>query len=236
MQTLQASSVTARDAVVTLRDAEMPPSTRPPRFLPQFLRVDVRNVELTRVRYVHTNGTVVEANRALGSRVTMTARTLRVGDVQCRGRATSERKAELTLRAGKPFGMKANGSGHLRMSNGVVVALDGKADGDFERLEIAGQLLQPQQASATALLTRPDERWNIAGHVDARRRSRWIHACRSRRSRCATSLSTCSAEPDRIGIAGNVGIPELDSSDLTVDAQRQLREARAAHRRRRTSR
>ena len=37
----------------------------------------------------------------------------------------------------------------------------------FDRLEIAGQLLQPQKASATALLTRPDERWNIAGHVDA---------------------------------------------------------------------
>src|SRR5262245_53904036 len=32
LQTLQASSLTARDAVVTLRDVQIPPSTKPPRF------------------------------------------------------------------------------------------------------------------------------------------------------------------------------------------------------------
>jgi translocation and assembly module TamB len=216
VQTLQASSVTARDAVVTLRDADMPPSTKPPRFLPQFLRVDARNIELTRVRYEHTNGTVVEANRIAGSRVTMTARTLRVRD----GNVEAEdfgAKGALTLRAGKPFGMKANGSGHLRMSNGVVVALDGKADGDFERLEIAGQLLQPQRASATALLTRPDERWNIAGHVDAAAFALDPWLPKPPFSLRNVSLDV-QANPDRIGIAGNVGIPELDSKDLTVEA------------------
>jgi translocation and assembly module TamB len=216
VQTLQASSVTARDAVVTLRDAEMPPSTRPPRFLPQFLRVDVRNVELTRVRYEHTNGTVVEANRALGSRVTMTARTLRVRDGSVEADDFGA-KGELTLRAGKPFGMKANGSGHLRMSNGVLVALDGKADGDFERLEIAGQLLQPQKASATALLTRPDERWNIAGHIDAAAFALDPFLQKPPFSLRNVSLDV-QANPDRIGIAGNVGIPELDSRDLAVEA------------------
>src|SRR5678815_2678283 len=56
LQTLKASSVTARDAVVTLRDTEVPPSTRPPRFLPAFLRVDADNVVLTHLRYEHTNG------------------------------------------------------------------------------------------------------------------------------------------------------------------------------------
>src|SRR5688572_27777550 len=79
LQTLQASSVTARDAVVTLRDAEMPPSTRPPRFLPKFLRVAVDNVVLTRVRYEHTTGMVIEASRVQG-RGTITSRTLRIRD------------------------------------------------------------------------------------------------------------------------------------------------------------
>src|SRR5687768_11126770 len=108
VQTLQASSVTARDAVVVLRDAEMPPSTRPPRFLPPWLRVDARNVQLTRVRYEHTNGTVIAANRAMGGRITMTTRTLRVreGNVEAEDFGA---KGELTLRAGKPFGMQANG-------------------------------------------------------------------------------------------------------------------------------
>src|SRR5262245_57890066 len=77
LQTLKASSVTVHDATVTLRDAEMPPSKRPPRFLPQFLRVDADNIVLNRVRYEHTNGMVIQASRAEG-RATMTARTLRV--------------------------------------------------------------------------------------------------------------------------------------------------------------
>ncbi len=215
LQTLQASSVTARDAVVILREADTPPPTRPPRFLPQFLRVDARSIELTRVRYEQPNGTVVEANRVLG-RVTVTARTLRVRDGQVEAEQFGA-KGDLTLRAGRPFGMEANGSAHLRMNNGVVLALDGKANGDFDRLEIAGQLQQPQKVSATALLTRPDERWNIAGHVDAAAFALdpWLQ-------KPPVSLRNVSldvqANPDRIAIAGNVGIPELDSKDLTVDA------------------
>src|ERR1044071_7461437 len=77
IQTLQASSVTARDAVVTLREDHSPPSTKPPHFLPRFLRVDARNAVLTHARYEHTNGMVIEADRVLG-RVTMTASTMRV--------------------------------------------------------------------------------------------------------------------------------------------------------------
>lgn len=216
LQTLQASSVTARDAVVTLREADMPPSTRPPRFLPPFLRVAADNIVLTHVRYEHTNGMVIEANRALGRRVTMTARTLRVRE----GRVEAEQfdaSGDVTLRAGHPVGMTAKATGHLRTNNGVVLALDGTADGDLDRLEIAGQLLQPQKATATALLTRPDERWNIAGHVDAA-----AFALDPLLQKPPFSLRNVSldvqANPDRISVAGNVGIPELDSKDLTVEA------------------
>jgi translocation and assembly module TamB len=220
LQTLQASSVTARDAVVNLRDTVMPPSTRPPRFLPQFLRINADSVVLNHVRYEHTNGMVIEASRAEG-RATITARTLRLRD----GRVVDGRidalpldaSGSLTLRAGRPFGMEASGSGHLRMSNGVVLALDGNAKGNFDRLEFAAQLQQPQRASATAVLTRPDERWNIAGHVDAATLvlDPWVQ-------KPPFSLRNVSldvqANPDRIGVAGNVGIPELDSKDLTVEA------------------
>ncbi len=219
LQTLQASSVTVRDAVVTMRDAEMPPSTRPPRFLPQFLRVDAGNVELTRVRYEQTNGMVIEGNRAQG-RVTITARTLRVRDGRIDGRIDAQQfdaSGGLTLRAGKPFGMEANATGHLRMSSGVVLALDGTAKGDFDRLEFAAQLQQPQRAAITAVLTRPDERWNIAGHVDAATFALdpWMQKPPFSLRNVALDVQ---ANPDRIEIAGNLGIPELDSRDLTVEA------------------
>jgi translocation and assembly module TamB len=218
-QTLQASSVTVRDAVVTMRDAEMPPSTRPPRFLPQFLRVDAGNVELTRVRYEQTNGMVIEGNRAQG-RVTITARTLHVRDGRIDGRIDAQQFdaiGGLTLRAGKPFGMEASATGHLRMSSGVVLALDGTAKGDFDRLEFAAQLQQPQRAAMTAVLTRPDERWNIAGHVDAATFTLdpWMQKPPFSLRNVALDVQ---ANPDRIEIAGNLGIPELDSRDLTVAA------------------
>ena len=103
------------------------------------------------------------------------------------------------------------------MSSGVVLALDGNAKGDFDRLEFAAQLQQPQRAAATAVLTRPDERWNIAGHVDAATFALdpWLQKPPFSLRNVALDVQ---ANPDRIGIAGNVGIPELDSRDLTVEA------------------
>ncbi|MGH8236881.1 MAG: translocation/assembly module TamB domain-containing protein, partial [Steroidobacteraceae bacterium] len=150
-----------------------------------------------------------------------TSRTLRIRD----GRVADGRIAAqqfdagggLTLRAGKPFGMEANATGHLRMSSGVVLALDGTAKGDFDRLEFTAQLKQPQRAAATAVLTRPDERWNIAGHVDAATFALepWLPKPPFSLRNVALDVQ---ANPDRIGIAGNVGIAELDSRDLTVEA------------------
>jgi translocation and assembly module TamB len=170
LQTLQASSVTVGDAAATLRDVEMPPSTKPPRFLPQFLRVDAKQVDIAHARYQQPNGMVIEANGAQG-RVTMTARTLRVREGRVAGGRIDAQQVdatgELILRAGRPVGMEAKAKGQLRMTNGVVLTLDGHVKGDLDRLEMAAQLLQPQRATATAVMTRPDERWNIVGHVDA---------------------------------------------------------------------
>ena len=220
IQTLQASSVTARDTLVQLQNADTPPPTKPPRFLPQFLRVSADNVVLTRVRYEQPNGMVIEAGRVQG-RGTMTARTLRIRDGRVVDGRLNEQpidaSGELTLRAGRPFGMEAKGTGSLRMNNGVVLALDGTAQGNFDRLEFAAQLNQPQRATATAVMTRPEERWNIEGHVDAAAFALdpWLE-------KPPFSLRNVSldvqANADRINVAGGVGIPELDSKDLSVEA------------------
>ena len=219
LQTIKASSLTARDATVTLRDAVMPPSTRPPRFVPQFLRIDADNIDLAHVRYEHTNGMVIDANHVQG-RATITARTLRVRDGRVDGRIDTRQfdaKGGITLRAGKPFGMEATASGHLQTSDTVVLALDSQVKGNFDRLEFAAQLHEPQRAAATAVLTRPDERWNIAGHVDAATFALDPWMQKPPLSFRNVSLDV-QANPDRIGVAGNVGIPELDSQDLTVEA------------------
>jgi len=220
IQTLQASSVTARDAVVTLREDHTPPSTKPPHFLPRFLRVDARNAVLTHARYEHTNGMVIEADRLLG-RVTITASTLRVRDGGAEGGKFNgqpfDAAGDMTMRAARPMSMTANATGHLQMSNGVVLALDGKADGTFDRLEIAAQLLQPQKAAATAVYTHPDDRWHIAGHVDAAALALDPFLQKPPFSLRNVALDV-QANADRISVAGNVGIPEFDSRDLNVAA------------------
>jgi translocation and assembly module TamB len=220
IQTLQASSVTARDAVVTLREDHSPPSTRPPHFLPRFLRVEARNAVLTHARYEHTNGMVIEADRALG-RVTITSSTLRVRRGRTEGGNFNgqpfDTAGEVTLRASRPYAVTANATGHLQMSNGTVLTLDGKANGTFDRLEFVAQLLQPQQASATAVYTHPDNRWHIAGHIDAPTFALDPFLQKPPFSLRNVSLDV-QANADRIDVAGTVGIPGFDSRDLNVAA------------------
>lgn len=216
LQTLRAESVTARDAQVVLREAEMPPPARPPRFLPSFLRVDARAVELTRIRYVHLNGTVVEANRARG-RVTITARELVAREASVEA-AQFDATGDMALRAGRPFGLEAHATGHLRMQRGVELTIAANADGTFDRLAIAAHMLQPQRASVDALLTRPDERWNIEGRVvsAAFAMNPWLDKPPFSLRNVALDAR---ANPDGISISGSLGIPELDRNDLTLDAE-----------------
>lgn len=220
IQTLQASSVTVRDTVVTLREDHTPPSTRPPHFLPRFLRIDARSVELTHARYEHTNGLVIEANRAVG-RGTVTSSTLRVREGRAEGGQFNgqpfDAAGEVTLRAGRPVAMSGNATGHLQMSNGVVLALDAKANGTFDRLEFAAHLLQPQRASATAVYTHPNDHWNITGHVDAATFALDPFLQKPPFSLRNVALDV-EANADRIAVAGNVGVPEFDSKDLTIEA------------------
>jgi translocation and assembly module TamB len=216
LQTLQAGSVTARDAKVVLRDAEMPPPTRPPRFLPSFLRVDVRKIELTRIRYVHLNGTVVEAKRA-GGRVTITSRELLAREASVEA-TQFDASGDMTLRAGRPFELQAHATGHLRMDGQPELTLEANADGTFDRLAIAAHLLQPERVSVDALMTRPDERWNIEGRVvsAAFALSPWLDKPPFSLRNVALDAR---ANPDGISVSGSLAIPELDRNDLTIDGE-----------------
>lgn len=219
IQTLRTGSVTARDALVELRQADMPPSTKPPRFLPGFLRVDARNVELSNVRYVHFNGTAVDA-RTVRGRVTITSHRLRArnfavdsdlfdatGNVLLRAAATAD----------LPMGLEGNVSGQLHLPD-VDLVLKGSVDGTIDKLNMTGELLQPSTASATAVLTRPEKSWNIAGKLSSPRflLDPWL-------ANPPLSLRNVALDvamnPDGIHAKGMVGVPEIDEQDLIVDAR-----------------
>lgn len=82
VQTIRISSLTTRDTLVEVRTAPpKPPNTTPPRFLPSFMRIDARNLQLTRLRYVNIDGTAVDAD-SLRARARISPRQLRVGQFQ----------------------------------------------------------------------------------------------------------------------------------------------------------
>lgn len=219
IQTLQAASVTARDSVVELREADMPPSTKPPRFLPSFLRVDARNIELTGVRYVHLNGTTVDA-RTVRGRVTMTSYRLRARRFEIDS-DLFDATGSVVLRApdavGQPLGLRGNVSGELHLSD-VDLALKGSADGTIDRLEMNAELLQPSTATATAVLTRPEESWRIEGTISSPQflLDPWLPDPPLSLRNVALDVEM---DPAGIHAKGKVGIPEIDEQDLLVDAR-----------------
>lgn len=216
VQTLSARSVTARDSLVVLREAQMPPSERPPRFLPRFLRIDARGVDLAGVRYVHQNGMTIEARRIQG-RVTMSSQELRAHDFRVDA-SRFDAVGNVHLRAGRPIGMQASASGHLRTNRDVTLSLAAQLDGTFDRLGIKAQMLAPDKLEVDALLTRPEERWNIAGRAVSPALSLAPLLEKPPLSLRNIDLGI-EIDPDGITAAGKLGIPELDDNDLSVDAR-----------------
>lgn len=218
IQTLQAGSVTVRDSVVELRQADMPPNDKPPRFLPSFLRVDARHVELTNVRYVHLNGTTVDV-RTVRGRVTVTSSRLRAHDFAVDSDlfdASGNVLLRAAARADLPMGLEGDVSGQLHLTD-VDLVLKATVDGTIDQLNMKGELLQPSQASATAVMTRPENSWNIAGKVTSSQflLDPWLADPPLSLRNIALDVEM---NPDGIHAKGLIGIPEIDEQDLSVDA------------------
>jgi translocation and assembly module TamB len=218
IQTLQARSITARDSVVELRQADMPPNTKPPRFLPSFLRVDARRVVLTNLRYVHLNGTVVNATTVRG-RVTVTSSRLRAHDFAVDS-DLFDASGNVLLRAAAsadlPMGLEGDVTGQLHLTD-VDLVLKAAVDGTIEQLNMKGELLQPSTASATAVLTRPENSWNIAGKLSSPQflLDPWLPNPPLSLRNIALDVEM---NPDGIHAKGMMGVPEIDEQDLIVDA------------------
>lgn len=219
IQTLQAGSVTARESLVELHQADMPPSTRKPRFLPAFLRVDARSIELTNVHYVHFNGMTVDA-RTIRGRVTITSNRLNargfsvdsdlfdaMGDLQLRAAAA----------ANLPMGLQGNASGQLHLPD-VDWVLNTAVDGTIDRLGIKADVLQPNAVKVDALMTRPQNSWNIEGRVTSAQflLNPWLVDPPLSLRNIALDVEM---NPDGVHADGQVGVPEIDEQELLIDAR-----------------
>lgn len=220
IQTLQAGSVTARESLVELHQVQMPPSTKPPRFLPSFLRIDARNIELSNVRYVHMNGTTVDAKTVRG-RVTVTSNRLRARDFAVDSDLFDATGNSLLLRAAAsadlPMGLEGAASGQLHLSD-VDLDLQAAVDGTIDELNIKAELLKPSAVVASAVMTRPEDSWNIAGKVTSAQflLDPWMRDPPLSLRNIALDVEF---NPDGLHAKGLVGVPEIDEKELVIDAR-----------------
>lgn len=217
VQTIRISSLTARDTLVEIRAAPpTPPSIKPPHFLPSFMRVNARGLEFTHLRYVNIDGTTVDAD-SLSGRARISPRQLRVGEFRIEA-PQFNLAGNARLRAQRPMGLELAVNGGLRMQRDTQLIASARANGTIEQLAIKVSLQQPNIASIDALFTRPDNRWRIEGQVTSP--SFLLNPWMENPPLSLRNVSLkVDARPEGIHVSGNVGVPQLDSRDLTIDTQ-----------------
>ncbi|HEY5806438.1 MAG TPA: translocation/assembly module TamB domain-containing protein [Povalibacter sp.] len=229
IQTITVTSLTARDTVVEIRNAPPTPPSPTVRFVPGFMRIDVRGAEFTGLRYVNIDGTAVDATRLRG-RVRIGPRLLRLREFQIEA-PQFKLAGSGRLIAQRPLGLELRVNGDAQLERGTQIAGSAQTSGDIEHLAIQATLLRPDVVNVAALFTRPDGKWRIAGTVASPVFSLepWMEKPPFSFRNIALKVD---ARPDGIHAAGNIGVPEWSGRDLTIDvhgkyAQRTLQIAAA---------
>jgi translocation and assembly module TamB len=204
----------ARDVLVEVYPNDEPPSPRPLRFLPQFLRIDVDG-DVQRVRYVNPDGTTFSANR-LQAGVLITPS--RVGVRRFEADAPLFKgTGNLRLVAQRPLGLELEAQGQFFASDKLTVDLKTQLDGTIDELGIKVLVEAPSRVNADLKLTRPEKSWRIAGKLDSPDFSLrpWLEEPPFTLRNIAL---TVDAAPGVVRVAGNLLIPELDARPVRVKA------------------
>jgi translocation and assembly module TamB len=214
LQTIGVRSLTARDTVVEiLRAPPQPPPTKPLRFLPSFLRIDISKAEFTSLRYINIDGTVIDAQRAVGNG-TLTSRRIRVRKFEAHG-DWFDINGDVLLTAQRPLGLELTTHATLTQQD-IQYVIGGSLTGTIDELGIKAQLQQPTTANVVATLTRPNESWRIAGTVSSPEFS--LHPWLERPPFTMKDAKLeVVADPQGIEAKGQIVVPEVDSQPLSID-------------------
>lgn len=216
LQTIRTGSVTASSVEVHLREADLPPTDRPPRFLPTFLRIDARGARLNNVRYVHVDGRTIEANEIRG-RVTIRSHRLRVRRFEIdadRFNATGS----LRLTAARPLGIALETQGTVELQPNLTVALQAKLGGDVDRMTIEGVIEEPSRVLANGVFERTGDDWQLTGKVTspAFTLDPWLE--NPPFSFSAIDLDV-EVEREQIHASGQFTVPEWALEQVGIDAR-----------------
>jgi translocation and assembly module TamB len=219
LQTINVSSFTARDALIEMHNVQQPPTDRPSRFLPSFMRVDARGVAITRARYVNANGFTIDADRARGEGSVSRSR-LEVRSFEVESQLLSA-GGKLRLFARKPMGLELEARGRVRQENQPELAVEAQLTGDLEHIGIKGQLLSPSVASADVVFTSPPGGWRVAGKVASANfeLDPWLPDPPFSLENIALDVVATAAE---VHAKGRTTVPQFDAQPLDIDARGKL--------------
>jgi translocation and assembly module TamB len=163
IQTLRGRLFTARDVEVELREADMPPTDRPPRFLPAFMRIDVAQAQLERVTYTHIDGRKIEASRITGA-FQVSHRRLHVDGFSIDANRF-DATGDLRLLADRPMRLELTTDGSVQLQPELTVKLAGQLGGNVEQMTIVADITEPSRIAAQGLYAREGTDWRITGKV-----------------------------------------------------------------------
>lgn len=214
-QTLRTRSLLARDVLVELREADLPPTDRPPQFVPPFIRIDARGAKFTNVRYVHVDGRSIEADEVRG-RVTISSRRLRVRHFEVEGERLTASGA-LRLTAARPIGIALDTKGSIMLQPNLTVTLQTKLGGTIDEMTIDGTIEAPSTIVAKGLFKRGEDDWRLTGTVSspAFTLDPWLEEPPLSFSDIALDVEV---ERDHIHAAGIFSVPEWDLDRIHADA------------------
>lgn len=216
LQTIAVRSLRARDTVVEVRSSPTPPGDKPMRFLPSFMRVDVRGIELSEVRYVNIDGTPVDATTLRGS-VRIGPRRLRIREFQVEA-PRFNLAGNGRMLAQRPLALELKVSGDTILDRGTQIAGSAQATGTLDQLAIQATVLRPDVVNVDAMFTRPENRWRVEGNVASPAISLqpWMEKPPFSFRNVALKVD---ARPSGIRASGNIGVPEWSARDFTIDVQ-----------------
>jgi translocation and assembly module TamB len=215
IQTLKGRRFSARDVEVELRAADMPPTDRPPRFLPAFLRIDVNDALLERVRYTHVDGRRIEA-RSIAGAFTITHRNLRVRQFQIDAERFDAR-GRLDLLAARPLGIELQSEGSVQLRPELRVTLGARLGGTADRMTISADIREPSRVTAEGEFARKNEDWQVTGKVRSPlfALDPWLDTPPVSFTDIALAVQVTRTD---VRTQGKFTIPEYELRDISVDA------------------
>lgn len=215
IQTLRGSSFTARDVEVQVREADMPPTDRPPRFVPAFMRIDVAHAQLDRVTYTHIDGRKVEASRITGA-FEVSHRRFHVDGFSIDA-DRFDASGDLTLGAGRPLRIELKTDGSVQLQPDLAVVLGAELSGNVEQMTIAADIREPSRITARGLFAREEQDWRITGKVAAPEflLNPWLEQPPLSFQNIALEVAVTR---EQIRAQGKFTIPQYELTDVGIEA------------------